>query len=120
MTEWARSYEGYLQGEGLRFGIVVSRFNEFIGGKLLTGALDSLDRHGVAPADIDVAWVPGAMEIPLAAKRMAQAGKYDGIVLPGGGDPRLHAALRLRGGRGDERCGERAAGNRRAHVSSGC
>ena len=83
MTDVGKVYEGYLQGEGLRFGIVVSRFNEFIGGKLLSGALDSLSRHGVAPADIDVAWVPGAMEIPLAAKRMAQAGRYDGIVCLG-------------------------------------
>jgi 6,7-dimethyl-8-ribityllumazine synthase len=83
MTEVGKVYEGYLQGEGLRFGIVISRFNEFIGGKLLSGALDSLTRHGVLPADIEVAWVPGAMEIPLAAKRMAQSSKYDGIVCLG-------------------------------------
>lgn len=83
MTEVGKVYEGYLQGEGLRFGIVISRFNEFIGGKLLSGALDSLTRHGVLPTDIEVAWVPGAMEIPLAAKRMAQSSKYDGIVCLG-------------------------------------
>ena len=83
MTEFGKVYEGYLQGEGLRFGIVISRFNEFIGGKLLSGALDSLTRHGVLPTDIEVAWVPGAMEIPLAAKRMAKSGKYDGMVCLG-------------------------------------
>lgn len=76
-------YEGYLQGEGLRFGIVISRFNEFIGSKLLSGALDNLQRHGVASADIEVAWVPGAMEIPLTAKRMANSGRYDGLVCLG-------------------------------------
>jgi len=83
MTEVGKVYEGYLQGEGLRFGIVISRFNEFIGGKLLSGALDSLTRHGVLAADIEVAWVPGAMEIPLAAKRMGRSGNYDGIVCLG-------------------------------------
>src|SRR3990172_1523194 len=83
MTEVGKVYEGFLQGEGLRFGIVVSRFNEFIGGKLLSGALDSLSRHGVLPVDIEVDWVPGAMEIPLAAKRLARSGKYDGIVCLG-------------------------------------
>ncbi|MCL5736060.1 MAG: 6,7-dimethyl-8-ribityllumazine synthase [Actinobacteria bacterium] len=83
MTDVGRVYEGFLQGEGLRFGLVVSRFNEFISSKLLSGALDSLSRHGVLPADIEVAWVPGAMEIPLAAKRMARSAKYDGIVCLG-------------------------------------
>ena len=83
MSDVGKVYEGYLQGEGLRFGLVVSRFNEFIGGKLLSGALDSLTRHGVLPADIEVAWVPGAMEIPLAAQRMAKLGKYDGLVCLG-------------------------------------
>jgi 6,7-dimethyl-8-ribityllumazine synthase len=83
MTDVGKVYEGYLQGEGLRFGIVISRFNEFIGSKLLGGALDNLQRHGVVPTDIEVAWVPGAMEIPLAAQRMAKSGKYDGIVCLG-------------------------------------
>jgi 6,7-dimethyl-8-ribityllumazine synthase len=83
MSDVGKVYEGYLQGEGLRFGLVVSRFNEFIGGKLLSGALDSLTRHGVLPTDIEVAWVPGAMEIPLAAQRLAKRGKYDGIVCLG-------------------------------------
>ena len=66
-----RVYEGQLLGQGLRFGIVVSRFNEFITGKLLTGCLDALKRHGVADTDIDIVWVPGAFEIPLAAKKLA-------------------------------------------------
>jgi 6,7-dimethyl-8-ribityllumazine synthase len=83
MTDVGRVYEGYLKGEGLRFGIVISRFNEFIGSKLLGGALDNLQRHGVSTTDIEVAWVPGAMEIPLAAQRMAKSGKYDGIVCLG-------------------------------------
>lgn len=76
-------YEGLLQGEGLRLGIVVSRFNEFISGKLLSGAWDSLTRHGVDPENVEVAWVPGAMEIPLIAKRMAQSGKYDALICLG-------------------------------------
>ncbi len=65
-------FEGHLNGNGLRFGIVISRFNDMIGQELLRGALDALKRHGVASADIDIAWVPGAFEIPLAAKRMAE------------------------------------------------
>lgn len=83
MTDSGKVYEGFLQGEGLKFGLVISRFNEFIGGKLLTGAFDCLTRHGVAPEHIETAWVPGAMEIPLAAKRMAASGKYDGVVCLG-------------------------------------
>jgi len=66
----ARTFEGKLIGQGLRFGIVVSRFNEFITNRLLSGALDILVRHGVSREAIDVAWVPGAFEIPLAAQKM--------------------------------------------------
>lgn len=66
-----RVFEGKLLGQGLKFGVVVSRFNEFITGKLLTGCLDALKRHGVAENDIDIVWVPGAFEIPLAAKKLA-------------------------------------------------
>ncbi len=76
-------YEGKLLGQGLRFGLVVSRFNEFFTGKLLEGARDALLRHGVADADIETAWVPGAFEIPLAAKKMAQSGKYDAVICLG-------------------------------------
>jgi 6,7-dimethyl-8-ribityllumazine synthase len=74
--------EGQLQARGLKFGIVVSRFNEFITSKLLAGALDALNRHGADPAAIDVAWVPGAFEIPLAAQKMTARG-YDAVICLG-------------------------------------
>jgi len=76
-------YEGKLIAQGLRFGIVVSRFNEFITTKLLDGALDTLTRHGADDAKIDVAWVPGTFEIPLIAKKMASSGKYDAVICIG-------------------------------------
>ena len=76
-------FEGNLVSEGLKFGIVVGRFNEFIGGKLLDGAIDGLKRHGVKEEDIDIAWVPGAFEIPLIAKKMAKSPKYDGVICLG-------------------------------------
>ncbi|AFS79593.1 6,7-dimethyl-8-ribityllumazine synthase RibH [Gottschalkia acidurici 9a] len=76
-------YEGNLVSEGLRFGIVIGRFNEFIGSKLLSGALDGFKRHGVHEDDIDIAWVPGAFEIPLIAKKMAKSKKYDGVICLG-------------------------------------
>lgn len=66
-------YEGKLVAEGLKFGIIVGRFNEFIGGKLLGGAIDGLKRHGVEEDEIEIAWVPGAFEIPLVAKKMAES-----------------------------------------------
>ena len=76
-------FEGNLSGQGLRFAIVASRFNGFITEKLLAGAQDTLRRHGVAEADIDVAWVPGAFEIPLAAQKLAQRGQYAGVIALG-------------------------------------
>lgn len=76
-------FEGRLIGEGLRFGLVVSRFNEFIGSRLLAGARDALNRHGVAESDVDVAYVPGSFEIPLVAKRMAKSGQYAAVVCLG-------------------------------------
>lgn len=76
-------FEGKLVAEGLKVGIVVGRFNEFIGSKLLGGALDGLKRHGVAENDIEIAWVPGAFEIPLAAKKMAKSDKYDAVICLG-------------------------------------
>lgn len=76
-------FEGNLLGEGLKIGIVVARFNEFITGKLLSGAKDALGRHGVADEDIDVAWVPGSFEIPLAAQKMAVSKKYDAVICLG-------------------------------------
>ena len=76
----ANILEGNLTAEGLKFGIVVARFNEFITTKLLGGALDTLHRHGAKDEDVDAAWVPGAFEIPLAAKKMAESGKYDAVI----------------------------------------
>ena len=75
--------EGKLVAEGLKIGIVVGRFNEFIVSKLLGGALDGLKRHGVDENNIGVAWVPGAFEIPLIAKKMAKNEKYDAIICLG-------------------------------------
>lgn len=76
-------YEGKLIAQGLKVGIVVGRFNEFIGGKLLSGALDGLRRHGVEENNIEVSWVPGAFEIPLIAKKMAKSQKYDAVICLG-------------------------------------
>ncbi|HHX60311.1 MAG TPA: 6,7-dimethyl-8-ribityllumazine synthase [Epulopiscium sp.] len=76
-------YEGKLVSEGIRIGIVVARFNEFITSKLLGGAIDCLKRHNVNEDDISVAWVPGAFEIPLIASKMAKSGKYDAIICLG-------------------------------------
>lgn len=75
--------EGNLSAEGLKFAIVVSRFNEFITQKLLTGALDMLRRHGADEKNISVAWVPGAFEIPLLAKKFALTKKYDAVICLG-------------------------------------
>jgi 6,7-dimethyl-8-ribityllumazine synthase len=76
-------YEGKLVAQGLKFGIIVGRFNEFIGGKLLSGALDGLKRHGVDENEIEIAWVPGAFEMPLVAKKLAKSGKYDAVICVG-------------------------------------
>jgi len=77
------TYEGKLLGEGLRFGIVASRFNELIVSRLLSGALDALQRHGVSEDEIETAWVPGGFELPLVAKKMAESGKYDAVICLG-------------------------------------
>ena len=77
----SKVYEGMLQGKGLKFAIVIARFNEFITGKLLDGAQDAMKRHGVNDIDIDVAWEPGSFEIPLVAKKLADTKKYDAILL---------------------------------------
>lgn len=78
-----KTYEGTLVNHDLKVGIVVARFNEFITSKLLGGAMDGLTRHEVPQESIDVAWVPGAFEIPLIAKKMAQTGRYDAIICLG-------------------------------------
>ena len=75
--------EGLLVGKGLKVGMVVSRFNDFITRKLVEGAEDALVRHQVEKKDIEVAWVPGAFEIPVIAKKLAQSGKYDAVICLG-------------------------------------
>lgn len=82
-------FEGDLIGSGLRVGICISRFNELLSSRLLGGAMDALTRHGVAEDDVDVVWVPGAFEIPLVTKRLAETKNYDvvlalGVVIRGG------------------------------------
>ena len=84
-------FEGNLIGTGLKVAIVTSRFNELLSSRLLSGAMDALKRHDVAEEDVDVAWVPGAFEIPLVAGRMADSGRYDAVIALGviirGGTP---------------------------------
>ncbi len=75
--------EGNVVNSGIKVGIVVSRFNEFITNKLLEGALDGLRRHGVPDEDVTAVWVPGAFEIPMVAQKMAQSGKYDAVIALG-------------------------------------
>ena len=87
----SKHFEGMLVGKGLKFGLVVSRFNDFITNRLLEGAQDALLRHGVDDEDIEIARVPGAFEIPLVAKKLAQTRKYDAVICLGavirGGTP---------------------------------
>lgn len=78
-----KTYEGKLVSEGIKIGIVVARFNEFITSKLLSGAIDCLKRHNVDEGDISIAWVPGAFEIPLIASKMAKSNKYDAVICLG-------------------------------------
>ena len=86
-----KKYEGTLVGDGLKFAVVISRFNEFITNKLLSGAEDALKRHGVKDNAVDVAWTPGSFEIPLVARKMADSGKYNAVICLGavikGGTP---------------------------------
>ena len=86
-----KHFEGLLLGEGLKFGLVISRFNEFITRRLLEGAQDALLRHGVSQENIDIAWVPGSFEIPLIAKKLAETRRYDAVICLGavirGGTP---------------------------------
>jgi 6,7-dimethyl-8-ribityllumazine synthase len=87
----SKQYEGTLLGKGLKFGLVISRFNEFFSKKMLEGARDALLRHGVNDDDIEESWTPGSFEIPLIAQKMAQTKKYDAIICLGavirGGTP---------------------------------
>ena len=78
-----KTFEGQLVAEGLKFGIIAARFNEFITGKLVGGALDALKRHGALEENIELAWVPGAYEIPLVAQKMAATKKYDAVICLG-------------------------------------
>ena len=77
------TYEGGLDGAGVRLALVVSRFNEAVTARLLAGARDAIQQHGVSEDDVDVAWVPGAFELPLAARRLAESHRYDAIVCLG-------------------------------------
>jgi 6,7-dimethyl-8-ribityllumazine synthase len=87
----SKTFEGNLIGKGLKIGVVVSRFNEFFSSKLLDGARDALVRHGVLETDIEVAWTPGAFEIPLIAQKMAASQRYNAVICLGavirGGTP---------------------------------
>lgn len=78
-----KKIEGNLIASGLKFGIVIGRFNEFISSKLLGGAIDALTRHGAEESNIEAAWVPGAFEIPLVAQKMARSKKYDAVICLG-------------------------------------
>ena len=102
------TFEGKLVSQNIRVGIVAARFNEFIVGKLVAGAMDALLRHDVREEDIDLAWVPGAFEIPLIAKKMAESEKYDAVIC-------LGAVIRGATSHYDLVCNEAAKGI--AHVS---
>ena len=78
-----QTIEGQLVSKGKKYGIVVARFNEFISSKLLGGALDALERHGVGEDEVTVAWTPGSFEIPVVAKKMAESGTYDALIALG-------------------------------------
>jgi 6,7-dimethyl-8-ribityllumazine synthase len=106
------SYEGELGGSGLRIAIVASRFNDAIVTRLVEGATDALRRHGVDPASIQLAWVPGAMELPLAAARFASSGSCDAIVA-------LGAVIRGATGHYDIVAGQCAAGIQRVSLDTG-
>ena len=104
--------EGKLIAEGIRVGVVAARFNEFIVSKLLSGCEDTLLRHGVRGEDIDVAWVPGAFEIPITAARMAKSGRYDAVIA-------LGAVIRGSTSHYDYVCSEVSKGVAAAGLDSG-
>lgn len=105
-------FEGTLVSEKIKIGIVAARFNEFITSKLLGGAVDCLKRHGISEEDIEVAWVPGAFEIPLIASKMAGCGKYDAVIC-------LGAVIRGSTTHYDYVCSEVSKGIAQVSLSSG-
>ena len=105
-------FEGQLVGKDLKIGIVVSRFNAFITEKLLSGAQDALNRHGVSEKNVDVVWVPGAFEIPLIAKKLAESHKYDAVIA-------LGAVIRGASTHYYYVCNEAAKGISQASLSTG-
>lgn len=107
-----KTLEGKLVAENMRIGIVASRFNEFIVNKLVSGAVDGLVRHNVKEEDISLAWVPGAFEIPLAAQKMANSGKYDAVICVG-------AVIRGATSHYDYVCNEVSKGIAQVSMSSG-
>ncbi|SDR10440.1 6,7-dimethyl-8-ribityllumazine synthase [Virgibacillus salinus] len=107
-----RTFEGKLVGTDLKIGIVVARFNDFITSKLLDGAVGTLQRHGVHEENIDVAWVPGAFEIPLVAQKMAMSNNYDAVIT-------LGTVIRGSTPHFDYVCNEAAKGVSNASVQSG-
>jgi 6,7-dimethyl-8-ribityllumazine synthase len=107
-----RVYEGNLVSEKIKVGIVVARFNEFITSKLLGGAVDALKRENVNDDDIEVAWVPGAFEIPLIADKMAKSGKYDAVIC-------LGAVIRGSTSHYDYVCAEVSKGVAQVSLNSG-
>lgn len=107
-----RIFEGKLVSKEIRVGIIATRFNEFITSKLLDGALDCLKRHGVSEESIDLAWVPGAFEIPLIASKMAGSGQYDAVIC-------LGAVIRGSTSHYDYVCNEVSKGIASVSLSSG-
>jgi 6,7-dimethyl-8-ribityllumazine synthase len=105
-------FEGHLGGAGLRFAVVASRFNEAIVGRLVDGALDGLRRHGVDTERVDVAWAPGAFELPLVAQKLAVSGSYDAVIA-------LGAVIRGATGHYDFVAGQCAAGIQRVQLDTG-
>ncbi|MDR7071106.1 MULTISPECIES: 6,7-dimethyl-8-ribityllumazine synthase [Bacillales] len=108
----AKLFEGHLIGTGLKVGIVAGRFNDFISDKLVSGAEDAFKRHGISEDDVDIAWVPGAFEIPLIAKKMADSGNYDAVIT-------LGAVIRGSTPHFDYVCNEAAKGVAQAAMTSG-
>lgn len=106
------SYEGRLRGDGMRVALACSRFNELITDRLLQGARDGLERHGVDPDSITVAWAPGAFELPLVARQLASSGEFDAVIC-------LGAVIRGATGHYEHVAGQCAAGIQRVQLDTG-